>query len=259
MALTKVIIVVFVIVVGFFKIAVSNWPPFVTNGFKAVMTGEMTVFFAYVGLDAMAISIEECRNPHRNPLKDAWALFLDQDALNIFTREWILNPKAPYYMNLSGWTTHKHQTCMKCGYTGTPCDLKSYFEGIKEYIEKPSYAPGSLDIQCAVHNGHTKAIQIATEAEVVMVVAGLDLSQEIGGQVLAMLLFGEFNPRGRLPMTWYPEYALYEQLTDSLQLYFLVRDLGLLAMALLNDIVTNDSEDHLSGEAKKLLKSLESL
>ncbi|KAJ4952226.1 hypothetical protein NE237_029058 [Protea cynaroides] len=74
MAMTKVIIVVFVIVVGFFKIAVSNWSPFITNGFKVVVTGEMAVFFAYVGLDAVAISIEECRNPYRNPLKDAWAL-----------------------------------------------------------------------------------------------------------------------------------------------------------------------------------------
>ncbi|KAJ4970637.1 hypothetical protein NE237_003736 [Protea cynaroides] len=226
MAMAKVIIVVFVIVVGFFKIVVrpvnsiwvlQNWSHFVTNGFKAVVTGEMAVFFAYAGLDAVAISIEECRNPHRNPLKDAWALFPDQDALNIFTGEWIPNPKAPYYTNLSGWASHKHQTCMKCGYTCTPCDLKSYFEGIKEYIEKPSYAPGGIDIQCTIHKGLTEAIKIATEAEVVMVV-----------------------------------------LADSLQLYFLVRGLGLLAMTLLNDIVTNDSEGHLSKEAKKLSKSLES-
>ncbi|KAJ4949803.1 hypothetical protein NE237_032663 [Protea cynaroides] len=74
------------------------------------------------------------------------------------------NPEAPYYMNLSGWASHKRQTCMKGGYRGTPV-AKSYFEGIKEYIEKTSYAPGDLDVQCTVHNGLTEAIQIATEAE----------------------------------------------------------------------------------------------
>ncbi|KAJ4981290.1 hypothetical protein NE237_032127 [Protea cynaroides] len=44
MATTKVIIVIFVIIVGFFKIVVSNWSPFVTNGFKAVANG-VVVFF----------------------------------------------------------------------------------------------------------------------------------------------------------------------------------------------------------------------
>ncbi|KAJ4949801.1 hypothetical protein NE237_016332 [Protea cynaroides] len=103
-----------------------------------------------------------------NPPKDAWALFLDYDALNIFTGEW-------------------HQTCMKGGYTGTPC--------------KTSYAPGDLDVQCTVHNGLTEAIQIATEAEIVMGVVGLDLSQETGRQAFAKLIFKEFNQGGRLPMT----------------------------------------------------------
>ncbi|XP_043709942.1 probable beta-D-xylosidase 6 [Telopea speciosissima] len=162
------------------------------------------------------------------------------------------------------------------GYTGTPCNPISYFEGLKEYIEKTSYAPGCLDIQCTVHNGLTEAIQNAKEADVVIVVVGLDLSQEneerdrfslllpgkqtdlisavadssktpilliltgggpldvsfakddpriagiiwvgypgeTGGQALAELIFGEFNPGGRLPMTWYPESFIHVPMTD---------------------------------------------
>ncbi|KAJ4958589.1 hypothetical protein NE237_025700 [Protea cynaroides] len=200
MAMTKVIIVIFVIVIGFFKIDVSNWYPLVTNGFKVAVTGDMVVFFAYK-FYTVVISIEECRNPQRNLPKDAWALFLDHDALNIFTGEWIPNPETPYYTNLSCRASHKHQTCMTCGYIGTPCDPKSYFKGLKEYIEKASCATGCLNMQCTVHNG--QAIQIAKEADVVMVVVGLDLSQETDGQALAKLI--EFNPSGRLPMTWYPE------------------------------------------------------
>ncbi|KAJ4950122.1 hypothetical protein NE237_026954 [Protea cynaroides] len=66
MTMTKVVIVIFVIVVGSFEIDVLNWSPFAPNGFKAVVTGATVVFFAYVGFDAVANSAEECKKPQRD-------------------------------------------------------------------------------------------------------------------------------------------------------------------------------------------------
>lgn len=59
----QIIIVLFVVTVGSFKIDVSNWSPFAPNGFKAILTGATVVFFAYVGFDAVANSAEESRKP----------------------------------------------------------------------------------------------------------------------------------------------------------------------------------------------------
>lgn len=66
MTATKIIIVLFVVTVGSFKIDVSNWSPFAPNGFKAILTGATVVFFAYVGFDAVANSAEESRKPQRD-------------------------------------------------------------------------------------------------------------------------------------------------------------------------------------------------
>lgn len=59
----QVVIVIFVIIAGAFKVDVSNWTPFVPNGFQTVLTGATVVFFAYVGFDAVANSAEESKRP----------------------------------------------------------------------------------------------------------------------------------------------------------------------------------------------------
>lgn len=59
----QVVIVLFVIIVGAFKVDVSNWTPFAPNGTKAILTGATVVFFAYVGFDAVANSAEESKRP----------------------------------------------------------------------------------------------------------------------------------------------------------------------------------------------------
>jgi APA family basic amino acid/polyamine antiporter len=66
MTTTKVVIVVFVIIVGSFKADVSNWSPFAPNGTKAVLTGATVVYFSYVGFDAVANSAEESKRPQRD-------------------------------------------------------------------------------------------------------------------------------------------------------------------------------------------------
>jgi APA family basic amino acid/polyamine antiporter len=66
MVILKVIIVIAVIVLGFFYITPANWHPFLPNGFGGVMKGVSGVFFAYIGFDAISTTAEECENPQRD-------------------------------------------------------------------------------------------------------------------------------------------------------------------------------------------------
>ncbi|KAG9439949.1 hypothetical protein H6P81_020114 [Aristolochia fimbriata] len=153
------------------------------------------------------------------------------------------------------------------GYTGVPCKPVSLYEGQLAYVKKTLFAEGCLNVSCESETGFSKAIHVARKADYVMVVAGLDLTQEtedldrvslllpgkqmelisaiadsskgplilvlmgggpldisfaiddpriasvlwvgypgeVGGQALADIVHGVFNPGGRLPVTWYPE------------------------------------------------------
>ncbi|KAJ3680339.1 hypothetical protein LUZ60_016617 [Juncus effusus] len=152
-------------------------------------------------------------------------------------------------------------------YTGNPCDPVSFLEGIKNYVQNTDFAPGCTDMSCNTTNGFNQAIIVASKADFVVIIAGLNLTEEtedldrtslllpgnqmelvneigkitkrplvlvlmgggpldvsfaknnenigaiiwIGypgetaGLALAKVLFGDYNPGGRLPVTWYPE------------------------------------------------------
>lgn len=62
----KIIVILFVIVLGFFYVTPANWHPFLPNGFTGVMKGVSAVFFAYIGFDAISTTAEECRDPQRD-------------------------------------------------------------------------------------------------------------------------------------------------------------------------------------------------
>lgn len=66
MVVLKVLIVIAVIVVGFFYVTPANWHPFMPNGFGGVMKGVSGVFFAYIGFDAISTTAEECEQPQRD-------------------------------------------------------------------------------------------------------------------------------------------------------------------------------------------------
>lgn len=44
----------------------GNWEPFLPNGFGGVMTGAATIFFAFIGFDAVSNAAEETKNPQRD-------------------------------------------------------------------------------------------------------------------------------------------------------------------------------------------------
>jgi APA family basic amino acid/polyamine antiporter len=66
MVYLKIVIVIAVIVIGFFYVTPANWHPFLPNGFSGVMKGVSGVFFAYIGFDAISTTAEECQNPQRD-------------------------------------------------------------------------------------------------------------------------------------------------------------------------------------------------
>ena len=66
MVMLKLVIIALVIGVGVFYVDLSNWTPFMPNGFGGVMSGAAAVFFAYIGFDAVSTLAEETRDPQRN-------------------------------------------------------------------------------------------------------------------------------------------------------------------------------------------------
>ena len=77
MVVFKLLVLLIVIVAGFFYIKPENYVPFMPNGFKGVMMGVSAVFYAYIGFDAISTTAEECENPQRDlPRGMIYALIL---------------------------------------------------------------------------------------------------------------------------------------------------------------------------------------
>lgn len=66
----KMVVLAFIAVVGFWVIfsedKMTNWSPFLPNGVTGVLKGVSSVFFAYIGFDAISTTAEECANPKRD-------------------------------------------------------------------------------------------------------------------------------------------------------------------------------------------------
>ncbi|MFG0211692.1 amino acid permease [Brevibacillus porteri] len=66
MVLIKIAVVVLFLAVGVMYVKPENWSPFMPFGFAGVATGAATVFFSFIGFDAVSSAAEEVRNPRRD-------------------------------------------------------------------------------------------------------------------------------------------------------------------------------------------------
>ena len=66
LAIVKLAIIAFFLILGAMYVRPEHWSPFAPNGFKGISSGAAIIFFAYIGFDAVSTASEEARNPSRD-------------------------------------------------------------------------------------------------------------------------------------------------------------------------------------------------
>ena len=66
MVTVKIVAILVFIFAASRHVEVSNWKPFLPNGWQGVLTGGAIVFFTYIGFDSVSTAAEECHKPQRD-------------------------------------------------------------------------------------------------------------------------------------------------------------------------------------------------
>ena len=66
MVVLKLLILAFVVIVGFKYVRPENWRPFSPGGWPGIQAGAAVIFFSYIGFDAVSTAAEETKNPKRD-------------------------------------------------------------------------------------------------------------------------------------------------------------------------------------------------
>ena len=97
LVLTKMVVILLVLAVGAFYVKPANWTPFAPHGVSGVLFGISSVFFAYIGFDAISTTAEECKNPQRDlPKAMLWSLAISTIIYVSITL--VLTGMVPYHL-----------------------------------------------------------------------------------------------------------------------------------------------------------------
>jgi len=66
LVLIKLAVLAIFVGVGFYYFDIKNWTPFAPGGWKGIQVGAATIFFAYIGFDAVSTVAEETKDPKRD-------------------------------------------------------------------------------------------------------------------------------------------------------------------------------------------------
>ncbi|MCX5786162.1 MAG: amino acid permease [Elusimicrobia bacterium] len=66
LVIIKLAVLALFVGVGFYYFNIHNWTPFAPGGWKGIQVGAATIFFAYIGFDAVSTVAEETRDPKRD-------------------------------------------------------------------------------------------------------------------------------------------------------------------------------------------------
>jgi APA family basic amino acid/polyamine antiporter len=66
MVVLKLAIIAFFVAVGACYVKPGNWTPFAPHGFAGISSAGASIFFAYIGFDAVSTAAEEARDPRRD-------------------------------------------------------------------------------------------------------------------------------------------------------------------------------------------------
>lgn len=66
LVMIKLAVLALFVGVGFYYFDIKNWTPFAPGGWKGIQVGAATIFFAYIGFDAVSTVAEETRDPKRD-------------------------------------------------------------------------------------------------------------------------------------------------------------------------------------------------
>jgi len=62
----KLLVLALFVAVGIYYFDPKNWVPFAPGGWKGIQVGAATIFFAYIGFDAVSTVAEETKNPQKD-------------------------------------------------------------------------------------------------------------------------------------------------------------------------------------------------